>query len=288
MSGRDLQEVAKTTRRIAHPELPALEHLRESISKLRKRRNTQVSSKSKGESLVLDQQTTGRLKLISGLLRDAERWTAQGVSIPRALLLDGPPGTGKTEIARTLGNESGLSFLAATTSDLKANYLGQSRNRVKQLFERARLHSPCILFLDELDIVAPDRSLGGDDPLTREIVGQFLQEIDGVQSYSEHVFLVGATNRSSAIDTAVLSRFNEQLTIPLPDREARIRLLSIFLGGKKLAFPLDNGAVLLADLTEGKNLSGRDLKNWVATAERSALLLAINNGGLEHYVINPR
>jgi AAA+ superfamily predicted ATPase len=285
MNGRDLQEAAKTARRMAHPDLPTLEQIQETISKLRKGHDTQVSVHSKWENLVLDQKILGRLSLISGLLRDSEKWTANGVSIPHTLLLEGPPGTGKTEIARTLANESGLAFHAATTADLKANYLGQSGNRVKHLFERARSHSPCILFLDELDIAAPDRSLGGDDPLTREIVGQLLQEMDGVQSYAEHVFVLGATNRSSAVDRAILSRFGEQLAIPLPDYEARIRLLSIFLAGKKLDFPLDNGAMLLADLSEGKNRSGRDLRNWVATAEQNALLRAMKEGGPESYVI---
>jgi transitional endoplasmic reticulum ATPase len=147
------------------------------------------------------------------------------------------------------------------------------------------LHSPCILFLDELDIVAPDRSHGGDDPLTREIVGQLLQEIDGIQSYSEHVFLVGATNRPRAVDAAILSRFTERVVVPLPDRESRIRLLSIFLAGKKLDFPLQNGAVLLSDISQGKELSGRDLKSWVAAAEQRALLRAIEEGGPEKYVI---
>jgi SpoVK/Ycf46/Vps4 family AAA+-type ATPase len=285
MSGRDLQEVAKTARRISHPESPTVEQLREALSKLRKGRNTRVNTQSKWENLVLDQKTTGRLKLICGLLQDVEKWSAQGVSISRALLLEGPPGTGKTEIGRTLANESGLAFYAATTADLKANYLGQSGNRVKQLFERARSHSPCILFLDELDIVVPDRSHGGDDPLTREIVGQLLQEIDGVQSYSEHVFLVGATNRPNAVDAAILSRFTERLSIPLPDRAARVRLLSIFLNSKKLGFPLDDVAILLADLSEGKGFSGRDLRNWVATGEQNALLRAMEDGGPENFVI---
>ena len=285
MSGRDLQEAAKAARRMAHPDLPTLEQIQETINRLRKGHNTQVSVHSKWENLALDERVLARLKLISALLRNSEKWTANGVSLPHTLLLEGPPGTGKTEIARTLANESGLAFHAATTADLKANYLGQSGNRVKHLFDRARSHSPCILFIDELDIAAPDRSLGGDDPLTREIVGQLLQELDGVQSYAEHVFVLAATNCSNAVDRAILSRFGEQLAIPLPDYEARIRLLSIFLAGKKLDFPLNNGAMLLADLSEGKNRSGRDLRNWVATAEQNALLRAMEEGGPDSYVI---
>jgi len=285
MSGRDLQEVAKTARRITHPELPTLDQIRDAVGKVKKARNTPVSPQSKWENLVLNQKTKGRLKLISGLLQNADRWAAEGISVPRTLLLEGDPGVGKTEIARTLANESGLGFHAATTADLKANYLGQSGNRVKQLFEKARSHSPCILFLDELDIVAPDRGFGGDDPLTREIVGQLLQEIDGIEAHTEHVFVVAATNRPTVIDSAMLIRFTERMTIPLPDRESRIRLLSIFLANKKLDFPLDHGAVLLADLSEGKGLSGRDLKNWVVSAEQTALLRAIEGDGPGQYTI---
>ena len=87
---------------------------------------------------MLDAGVLERLKLTCLLVRDAETWRAQGVTVPRSLLLTGPPGVGKTEIGRTLANESGLGFLAATTADVKANFLGQSGNRVKQLFERAR------------------------------------------------------------------------------------------------------------------------------------------------------
>jgi SpoVK/Ycf46/Vps4 family AAA+-type ATPase len=285
MSGRDLQEVARTARRMAHPELPSLEQIREAIARLRKGRNTVVSTDSKWENLVLDAKLLSRLKLVSSLLRDTEKWRAQGISIPRSLLLQGPSGTGKTEIGRTLANESGLAFFAATTADLKANYLGQSGNRVKQVFERARAHAPSILFLDELDIVAPDRGVGEDDPLTREIVGQLLQEIDGVQAHPEHVFLLGATNRPEIVDGAVLSRFAERLQVPLPDHAARIQLLAILLKGKKFDFSLEDGVRLLADLTEGRAFSGRDLRSWVASAEQNALMRALESGGPDTYVI---
>jgi len=285
MSGRDLQEVARSARRTAHPELPTLEQIGDAINRLRKSGNISVSAQSRWENLVLEQKLLARLKVISGLLRDAEKWSAEGISIPRTLLLEGPPGGGKTEIGRTLANESGLAFFSATTADIKANYLGQSGNRVKQVFERARAHAPCILFLDELDIVAPDRGLGDDDPLTREIVGQLLQEVDGVEAHSQHVFLLGATNRPDAVDRAILSRFTEHMRVPLPDHAARIRLLSILLTGKKLDFSMEDGTRLLADLTEGKALSGRDLRSWVACAEQNALVRAFENGGPEQYVM---
>jgi hypothetical protein len=136
------------------------------------------------------------------LLQRATLFEIGDRAAPRGLLLTGPPGTDKTQIARTLANEGGLGFLAATTADVKANFLGQSGNRVKQLFERARANAPVILFLDELDIIAPARS-GSNDALTDEIVGQLLQELDGIQSRDSEVFLLALPptmpNRSIAL-----------------------------------------------------------------------------------------
>jgi SpoVK/Ycf46/Vps4 family AAA+-type ATPase len=202
----------------------------------------------------------------------------------KPLLLERPAGSGKTEIARTLGNEGGLGFLAATTADVKANFLGQSGNRVMQLFERAPANAPVILFLDELDIIAPARN-GSNDALTDEIVGQLLQELDGIQSRDSEVFLLAATNHVDQIDRAVLSRFQETLAIPLPDLIGRQRLKTVFLQKKRLAFDLQEGARALAEVSEGKGMSGRDLGSWIGRAEQKALLRAIAAGGPDHFAL---
>jgi SpoVK/Ycf46/Vps4 family AAA+-type ATPase len=200
----------------------------------------------------------------------------------KPLLLEGPAGSGKMAIARTLANEGGLGFLAVTTADVKANFLGQSGNRVKQLFERARANAPVILFLDELDIIAPARS-GSNDALTDEIVGQLLQELDGIQSRDSEVFLLAATNHAEQIDRAALSRFQETLSIPLPDLAGRQRLLTVLLQKKKVAFSLEEGTPALAAASEG--MSGRDLGSWIGRAEQKALMRAIAAGGPEHFAL---
>jgi SpoVK/Ycf46/Vps4 family AAA+-type ATPase len=282
MSGRDLRHLASQVRTIAYPHPPKHDHYLEAVKSSRKAHNTKVNRAASWDTLVLEDGVLERLKLTCSLLRDAEMWRAQGVTVPRSLLLTGPPGVGKTEIARTLANEGGLGFLAATTADVKANFLGQSGNRVRQLFERARANAPLILFLDELDIIAPAR-MGSNDALTDEIVGQLLQELDGIQSRDSEVFLLAATNHAEQIDRAVLSRFQETLAIPLPDLAGRERLLTVLLQKKKVAFSLERGTPALAKASEG--MSGRDLGSWIGRAEQKALLRAIAAGGPDHFAL---
>jgi SpoVK/Ycf46/Vps4 family AAA+-type ATPase len=284
MSGRDLRHLASQVRTLAYPSAPCREQYLEAVKSSRKAHNTRVDSEARWETLVLDAGVLERLRLTCLLVRDAETWRAQGVTVPRSLLLTGPPGVGKTEIGRTLANESGLGFLAAATADVKANFLGQSGNRVKRLFERARSNAPVILFLDELDIITPAR-MGGNDPMTDEIVGQLLQELDGIQSRDSEVFLLAATNHLDQIDPAVLSRFQERILIPLPDLDSRERLLTVLLQKKRLAFDVAEGSHTLATMSEGRGMSGRDLKSWIGRAEQKALLRAIATGGPQHFAL---
>jgi SpoVK/Ycf46/Vps4 family AAA+-type ATPase len=128
-------------------------------------------------------------------------------------LLYGPPGTGKTQIARTLSKESGVAFIAAGPADLKAGFLGQSVQKVNELFQRARDKAPCILFIDEIDSGAPDRSGANADQYTIEIVNELLRQMDGVRKSDRHVFVLAATNLPGLVDPALLSRFEEKIEI---------------------------------------------------------------------------
>jgi len=202
------------------------------------------------------------------------------------LLLTGPDSGIKRQLAQTLSKESGLTFLAPTLSDFKANFSGQSGNRVKLFFERARASSPAIVFLDRLDMIAPSRSVANaTDALSNEIIGQLAQECERAQYGKSHVFLLGATSNPDQVDPEVLGCFQERMSVALPNRDARIKLFTRLLADKKIDFSLNDGALLLAELTEGKSLDSRDIENSVQAAQQRALLRAVRNGGPEHYSI---
>jgi SpoVK/Ycf46/Vps4 family AAA+-type ATPase len=274
MSGRELSSLARRLHR--EHDGPLTDAVLDAFTgRTRAQGSTATDASARWQALVLPAETLQALRTTAGLLKDAETFAARGISVPRGLLLYGPPGTGKTQIARTLANETGLGFIAASTAELKQGYVGQSGQKVRELFERARESAPSLLFLDELDIVAGAR--GGDgDSFTAEIVGQLLQELDGFAAHARHVFVLAASNRVDQVDAAVLSRFPRRMEIPLPDAEGRARLLQVLLQGKPLDFALDETAAVLAQHSQGA--SGRDLRSWVEQAEQRAVIRAVQAG----------
>jgi SpoVK/Ycf46/Vps4 family AAA+-type ATPase len=273
MTGRDLEKLARKAALKPVADFPAL------VGQARGAGNPTVDSSASWETLVLPEATLANIKTTCAMLQDVESWRSQGATVSNGILLEGPPGTGKTQIARTIANEVGLSFIKATSADIRGLYLGHSSGNVKDLFEKARSMAPSILFIDELDMVSPAR--GTDiDSFSKEIIGQLLQEMDGIKSNSSHVFVLAATNDPDGIDSAVLSRFTERLAIPLPDRENRERLLGIMLGQAKAQSTAADLAIL-AEHSEG--MSGRDIKNWVANAQKAAVSRAVADGGAKFY-----
>jgi SpoVK/Ycf46/Vps4 family AAA+-type ATPase len=145
------------------------------------------------------------------------------------------PARKKTQIARTIANEASLGFVKATLADLKGQFLGHAASNVRDIFEKARAVSPAILFIDELDIVAPRRDGGSsNDALAQEMISQLLQEMEGIVSQSRRVFVLAATNFPESIDSAILSRFTERIVIPLPDLTDRIWFLKLMLDKAKM------------------------------------------------------
>ncbi|MGI9526107.1 MAG: AAA family ATPase [Weeksellaceae bacterium] len=280
-SGRDIANLAKKLVRSGEP---ITEDLIQKLTKgKRTSGNTSVDKNATWDRLVLADDKKRELISVCNMLAKAEILKQKNINIPKGILLYGPPGTGKTQIARTMANESGLSFMGVSTADMKAGYIGQSGQLVKDIFERARSQSPCILFIDELDIVAPGRDGNRQDQFTSEIVGQLLQELDGVKADTANIFVLAATNHPSNIDSAIRSRFNKQVEIPLPNLEERAAILKVMLAKKPINFNLEEGAIQLASQIEGK--SGRDIKNWIDSAEQKAIMRHVELNDIENLVI---
>jgi peroxin-6 len=159
------------------------------------------------------------------------------------ILLYGPPGTGKTLLAKAISNECQLNFLSVKGPELLDSYVGQTELNVRQLFEKARLNSPCVLFFDELDSLAPVRGRAGDSGgVMDRVVSQLLTEIDGLDKFSSssvsqadkpaQIFLIGATNRPDLIDTSLLrpGRFDKLVYVPIAkSRDERVNILKALL-----------------------------------------------------------
>ncbi len=213
----------------------------------------------------------GGLDAIKKELREAVEWPLKypelysiiGYSMPKGILLFGPSGTGKTLLAKSVATESEANFISIRGPELLSKWVGESERGVREVFRRARQASPCIIFFDEIDSLAPVRGLGGDSMVSERVVSQLLTELDGIQSLSG-VVVLAATNRMDMVDPALLraGRFDKLLFIPQPDKNARRRILDILAKHKPIGIDLDLDRV--AEMTDG--FSGADLYAVVNTA----------------------
>lgn len=219
--------------------------------------------------LVLPEATMRELRVLQSLIEDPRRGQALGVTMPRGAVLFGPPGTGKTTIAKVLAEQTGCSFFPVSIADILDKWVGVAEQRVHRLFDEAREHPPSVIFIDELEALAgkrTDRSEGGR--FMGILLNQILIEVDGFES-SEGVFVIGATNRIDMLDPAITrgGRLSEHIEIGLPDRVGRIRLIRLYAG--KLRLDSDVDFDRLADLTDG--CSGGDMESICQRAARYAL-----------------
>lgn len=230
------------------------------------------------DALILPSDTKAELRNLQKLLADPTRLEREwGISFAyRGMILSGPPGTGKTSIAKAIAASAGYTFYAIDPATMKSMWIGQSEKIVKAVYEQARENAPAVVFLDEIDAVASKRGSadgdgGGAGRAANSLVNQLLQEIDGFQSGDKRVFTIAATNRPDNLDDALKSRLNYNVEVGLPDREARHGLLSLFLAPylerDRIAVPIDE----LVDRSEG--MSGRDLKNFADALPQIALSL---------------
>jgi len=187
-----------------------------------------------------------------------EKFTALGLPLPAGVLLYGPPGCGKTLLAKAIANESGANFISVKGPELLDKYVGESERAVRQVFERARSSSPCIVFFDELDSLCPKRgSDSGGGGVSERVVNQLLTEMDGLES-RRSVFVIAATNRPELIDPAMLrpGRLDKLLYVPLPTSEDRISILKALAKKVQLGSDVDLDAIARSKRADG--YSGAD------------------------------
>jgi AFG3 family protein len=187
-------------------------------------------------------------------LKDSKKYTDLGAKIPKGALLCGPPGTGKTMLAKATAGEANVPFYSISGSDFTEMFVGVGASRVRDLFKEARENAPCIIFIDEIDAVGGKRgkNMMGGNSERENTLNQLLVEMDGFTS-SENIVVLAGTNRSDVLDPALLrpGRFDRQITVDKPDIKGRREIFDVYLKGIKLAAPAEELSSRLAALTPG-------------------------------------
>ncbi len=220
-------------------------------------------------------EAKGELKEVVDFLKNPERYGRLGARVPKGILLVGPPGIGKTLLARAVAGEAGVPFFSISGSEFVEMFVGVGAARVRDLFEQARKMKPCIIFIDELDSLGRSRTagiMGGGNDEKEQTLNQLLAELDGFDP-REGIVLLAATNRPEILDPALTraGRFDRQIALDRPDRPARTAILKVHLKGIKAAPNIDLDRI--AGITPG--FSGADLANLV----NEAALAATRRGG---------
>ena len=219
------------------------------------------------------EESKEELQEVVEFLREPQKFIALGARIPKGVLLVGPPGGGKTLLAKAVSGEAGVPFFSISGSEFVEMFVGVGASRVRDLFEQAKKHSPCIIFIDEIDAVGRHRGagLGGSHDEREQTLNQMLVEMDGFDT-DTNVIIMAATNRPDILDPALLrpGRFDRRVVLDRPDMRGREAIFKVHVKGKPLAAEVD--LVVMAKSTPG--FVGADIENLVNEA---AILAARRN-----------
>lgn len=208
-------------------------------------------------NLIIDPELQQELVSVIELLKDPKTAHRYGIEPPKGILLNGPPGTGKTTIAKVMANTAGLSFFVLRMDEVVSKWVGESEKNLTKLFQAAMKHAPAVIFIDEVDSIGKNRS-GSGQQWAENLLNHLLQLVDGVIK-TEGLYIIAATNRAELVDDALKrsGRLNRVIEVPLPGLEARQRLFDLYLSKLTLepGLPLQQ----LAEFTQG--CSPADIKD---------------------------
>ncbi|MEM9878396.1 MAG: ATP-dependent zinc metalloprotease FtsH, partial [Pseudomonadota bacterium] len=246
------------------------------FGKSRARMLTEKTVRKTFEDVAGIDEAKEELEEIVEFLRDPEKFQRLGGKIPKGCLLVGPPGTGKTLLARAIAGEAEVPFFTISGSDFVEMFVGVGASRVRDMFEQAKKHAPCIVFIDEIDAVGRHRGagLGGGNDEREQTLNQLLVEMDGFET-NEGIILIAATNRPDVLDPALLrpGRFDRQVVVPNPDIVGREKILQVHL--RNIPESRRAGDIDVRTISRGTpGFSGADLANLV----NEAALLAARKG----------
>jgi transitional endoplasmic reticulum ATPase len=201
-------------------------------------------------------------------LKKPEVFTRMGINPPKGILLHGPPGCGKTLLARAVASESEANFISVRGPEIFSKWVGESEKAIREIFRKARMAAPSIVFFDEFDALVPSRSSAADSRVTERVISQLLTEIDGLLTL-QNVVVLAATNRPDIIDPAVLrpGRFDRRVYVPPPDTGARLKILQL----KTKDMPLAGDVTLETLARKMDGYSGADIDSVVREAGLYAL-----------------